>query len=162
MKKQLCQITLPTAEEVITYKCSRCASSHFKTMEKLEEHLKLCSKYDACAVQLPTTAKNITKFQNFNREFKHPYHVFADFESTLEKVNVLNDINSETKKYQKHIQNSFGLKYNCIHEEHSEKIKICNDKNPLEVNRQFIEELEKLALKSYQLTQLNRYEINYK
>lgn len=162
MKKQLCQITLPTNEEVIIYKCSRCASSHFKTMEKLEEHLKLCSKYDACAVQLPTTAKNITKFQNFHREFKHPYHVFADFESTLEKVNVLNDINSETKKYQKHIQNSFGLKYNCIHEEHSENIKICNDKNPLEVNRQFIEELEKLALKSYQLTQLNRYEINYK
>ena len=161
MKNEKCNITLPSADEVLVYKCSRCTIP-YKSQEALDKHLILCSKKDACAVVLPTKAKNITKFQNFNREFKHPFHVFADFESTLEKVHHLNDINSETKKYQKHIQNSFGLKYNCIHPEHDEDVKICNDKNPLEVNRQFIEELEKLALKSYNLTQINRNEIKFK
>ena len=162
MKRELCNVSLPSSEPSFVYMCSRCSTKKYQSQEALEEHLQFCSKKDACAVKLPTTKTNILQFQNKNREFKHPFHVFADFESTLEKVNELNDINCDTKKYQKHIQNSFGLKYNCIHPEHDEEVKLCNDKNPLEVNKQFIEELERLALKSYNLTQLNKFEIKYK
>jgi len=162
MKRECCSVSLPSVEQQYTYKCSRCASSNYQSIGALEEHLKLCTKKDACMVKLPKPSKNITKFKNFSREFKHPFHVFADFESTLQRVNDLNDVNQDTKKYQKHIQNSFGLKYNCIHPKHDEEVKICNDKNPLEVNKQFIEELEKLALKSYNLTQIYRNKILYK
>jgi len=55
-----------------------------------------------------------------------------------------------------HVPNSYGLKYNCIHEEHSEPIKICNDADPENVRKSFVEELERLAKKSYDLTQLNK------
>ena len=142
------------------FMCQQCITFKTKTQEKLDEHLKHCIKNEKCNVVLPKPEHNILKFTNKNREFQHPFHVFADFESTLE--NVYDDTEGDTKKYQKHVQNSFGLKYNCIHKEHDEEVKICNDKNPLEVNRKFIEELEKLALKSYKLTQLNKKEIKYK
>ena len=44
-----------------------------------------------------------------------------DFESKLVPVD---DINENTNKYQKHVANSYGLKFNCIHDEHSKPIKI--------------------------------------
>ena len=41
----------------------------------------------------------------------HPFYISADFESTLTPVN---EINSNTTKYQRHDPNSYGLKFNCI------------------------------------------------
>jgi hypothetical protein len=107
---------------------------------------------------MPEEGENIQKFKNFNNEFLHPFHICADFESTLEKV-VEREFFKSTVKYQRHIQNSFGLKYNCIHDEFSEDIKICNNSNSDELNKQFIEELEKLAKKSYDLLQKNKNNI---
>ena len=66
---------------------------------------------------------------------------------------------SKTSKYQKHVQNSFGLKYNCIHDDYSEDIKLFNNSNPEEVNKNFIEELERLSIKSYKLIQQNKNNI---
>ena len=54
---------------------------------------------------------------------------------------------------QKHVQNSFGVKLNCIHDEYSKPIKIYNSGNPEEVNRVFIETLEEYAIDSYKLIQ---------
>ena len=110
--------------------------------------------------ELPEEGKNIMKFKNVCNEFKHPFHIVADFESTLKNVDIKGESKkSKTTKYQKHIQNSYGLKYNCIYNEYSENIKICNDSNPDKLNESFILELEKLALKSYNLTQLNKNNI---
>jgi hypothetical protein len=58
-----------------------------------------------------------------------------------------------------HVPNSFGLKYNCIHDEHSEPINIYNDSNPETVREQFVLELERLAKKSYDITQVNKKNI---
>ena len=44
----------------------------------------------------------------------HPYYITADFESTLLPIN---EINENTTKYQKHVPNSYGIKFNCIHDE---------------------------------------------
>ena len=38
----------------------------------------------------------------------HPFYIAADFESTLILVNECND---NTTKYQKHVPNSYGLKF---------------------------------------------------
>ena len=113
-------------------------------------------------------------FKNHGNEFKHPFHVVADFESTLLKVNdknnriskqykdvghVMIEEEKSTTKYQKHVPNSYGLKYNCIHDEHSEPIKLYNSEDPEKVRESFILELERLAKKSYKLTQLNKENI---
>ena len=69
--------------------------------------------------------------------------MIADFESTLQKCdeNIINTDDNEdnkgdkTHQTQKHIQNSFGIKYNCIHNEHSKPIKLFNSGDPEEVNK---------------------------
>ena len=61
----------------------------------------------------------------------------ADFERTLEEVK--DNQSNNTQKYQKHIANSYGLTFNCIHKEYSEPIKIFNNPDPKEVVKNFIE-----------------------
>ena len=86
------------------------------------------------------------KFENVNNEFLHPFHIVADFESTLEEVK--DDEDNNTQKYQKHVANSFGLKYNCIHKEYSEPEKIFNSSNQKLVVKKFVETIDlKLNLK---------------
>ena len=96
---------------------------------------------------------------------EHPYYICADFGSALlpvKNINIENDDDIKTKVYQEHIPNSFGLKYNCIHNQYSEPVYIWNNSDPELVIKNFVEELETLALKSYQLTQQSKKTINYK
>jgi hypothetical protein len=143
--------------------CHQCLCKSFSTVEMLDNHIKykLCQSFNAdkqaCKCIMPKEGENILSFKNFNNEFKHPFHVIADFESTLEKVE--DDKNRSTQKYQKHVQNSYGLKYNCIHDKYSEDIKIYNSCDPEDVNKNFIEDLETLAKKSYDLLQQSKNEI---
>jgi len=146
--------------------CTNCNCIRFKIKDKLDEHLLLCEKNRNTQIRLPEEGKNIKKFVNHNHEFKHPFYIVADFESTLLKVNNRDDyveiidkdnkqIEAKTVAYQKHIPNSYGLKYNCIHEKHSEKVEIFNNSDPENVCEEFILRLETLAKKSYKLTQQN-------
>jgi alkyl hydroperoxide reductase subunit AhpC len=166
--------------------CSQCLTASYDTELKLNKHMDLCMKHESCFVELPHAeeytddkgkihpANNKMKFKNHGNAFKHPFHIVADFESTLLKVNDKNeritknykdvgvvsiDEEKSTKKYQMHIPNSYGLKYNCIHDEHSEAIKIYNSQDPEQVRESFILELERLAKKSYDLTQMNKENI---
>jgi hypothetical protein len=142
--------------------CPQCLCPSFSSQDKLDRHLKLklCQAFNVeqqhCELELPQPGENKMKFQNVNNEFKHPYHVFADFESTLEPVE---EVNGSTVKYQKHTPNSFGLKYNCIHDEYSEPLSIYNDWYADNVSKTFVLELERLAKKSYDLIQQNKYNI---
>jgi hypothetical protein len=150
--------------------CEQCLTASYDCQRKLDQHYDLCMKHDSCKVEMPRSedytddkgilrkANNIMKFKNFGNDFKHPFHIVADFESTLEKFEESNKTKS-TQRYQKHIPNSYGLKYNCIHNEYSENVKIYNDSDPEKVRESFILELERLALKSYELTQLNKENI---
>ena len=135
--------------------CNHCWRD-FDNEKKLFFHLKYCG-IENCNVELPAEGKNTTKFINYGKEFMHPFHVVADFESTLEKVD--EEKEGKTNKYQKHVQNSYGLKYNCIHEEYSEDVKIMSSSDPEKVNISFIEDLESLAKKSYELLQQNKHNI---
>ena len=137
------------------YRCSLCLTSRFATKELLENHIKkcICSNELKPNEVLPTENKNIKKFENFNNEFLHPFHIVADFESTLEEVK--NDEESNTQKYQKHVANSFGLKYNCIHKEYSEPITYFNSPDPKAVIKRFVETIENMARSSYKLMKQN-------
>lgn len=55
------------------------------------------------AIKIPQKGDNIIKFQNYNRQLKAPFVIYADFEAVTEKVQSCkpND-NSYTEAYQKH------------------------------------------------------------
>ena len=137
------------------YRCSLCLTARFASKELLENHIKkcICDKELKPDEVLPTEGKNIKKFENVNNEFLHPFHIVADFESTLEEVK--DDEDNNTQKYQKHVANSFGLKYNCIHKEYSEPVKIFNSPDQKVVVKKFVETIEDKARSSYKLMKQN-------
>jgi len=136
--------------------CSQCVAFSDESKEKLEEHYKTCCKYEIVKVVLPTGKNDDdkVKFKNLNNKFHHPISCYLDFESTLLK-NYDVDTGKKTHKYQKHECNSVGIKFNCIHEEYSEPVKIFSSPNTEEVLKYTIETLEELATKSYKLIKQN-------
>jgi hypothetical protein len=137
------------------YRCNQCCESRFATRELLNKHLKKCLNNITTPDEvMPTEGKNTMEFINENHTFLHPFHVIADFESTLETIEEKTE--DKTYKYQKHVANSYGLKYNCIHNQYSKELKIYNNENPDNVIESFINELEDLAKYSYKLSTQNK------
>ena len=69
------------------YRCEYCLAQRFLTKEALFKHIEICLQCDKnCNEILPEEGKNILKFQNVGNKFSHPFHVVADFESTLVPV----------------------------------------------------------------------------
>jgi hypothetical protein len=126
------------------YWCRQCLGCAFPCEEKLKQHYEICDKHEAVRCVLPkagiqnkvnkegkeildkngnpiTYREDELKFKNDGNKFKHPFSVFLDFESTLEKVDEKEKSKeTHTIKYQKHIANSCGMVYTCIHEEYNE------------------------------------------
>lgn len=139
--------------------CPHCLKS-FNTNEKMLKHVSLCSNATSSnmnrldvSIVCPKPKENILEFKNIDKTFKHPFHVVADFESTLESV--VSDSSCNTKKYQKHVPNSYGLKFCSIHKEYDDDVKIFNNSDPEEVTKSFVEQLEEFAFKSYELIKQN-------
>ena len=145
------------------YRCKSCFRS-FYNEEKKEEHENFCNGINSQIERMPTVENNILKFTNEQNKFLHPYFIIADFESTLEKVdkNEHEEFDIESYKYQKHVPNSYALKFNCIHNEYSKDIIVCNNSDKEELNKSFIEQLEELAKYSYNLSKKNVKEIKFK
>ena len=139
------------------YWCRNCLNCAFVSQEKLDEHINICNNNEAIRCVLPDADKNELKFKNHGNSFQHPFSVFLDFESTLE--NVTDDSSgNKTVKYQKHIANSCGMKYNCIHDEYSESRCIINNPDADVLLEKTILKLEEYAIKSYKLLQQNKTE----
>ena len=152
------------------FHCPHCIVKCYNSIELLNKHVEKCLNYDEAervkidvVCECPQEGKNIMKFKIKGNSFQHPFIITADFESTLQKCDDEYNSLSETEKKkikthktQKHLQNSFGLKYNCIHKQYSKPLKIFNSGDPEEVNKQFIEALESYAEYSYKLIQQNK------
>ncbi|MEI7670381.1 MAG: hypothetical protein WCJ33_09900 [Pseudomonadota bacterium] len=122
--------------------CNQCLNASFDSQIKLDAHQLLCfnneaihcimpRKYDPTELDddgKPLKQEDIVKFKNYGHKFKHPFNITLDFESTLERMTnptsetSMDDANNEQKttKYQKHVCNSVGLKFNSIHDHLSE------------------------------------------
>ncbi len=118
-------------------------------------------KYEAVKVVLPDKKDKLIKFKNYNHTFKHPFYISVDFEATLEEYQEELVDGKETYKYQKHTPNSYGIKFNCIYSEYNKNIIIENNKNPEELMKSFIENLEVLTHYAYNLTQKHKKFGNY-
>ena len=133
------------------FHCINCFNP-YSTKKGLDDHLTICGQYDAVKCTYPEKGEKLT-FKNYNKTFKHPFSIYADFEATL-----LNCISPETDlnkshKYQKHYANSFGVKLNCIHKQFSKDVEIVNNSNEEELLKQFIEKIEDYAYYAFKLTQ---------
>lgn len=153
-----------TSHKGTKFFCSHCISKSFQTMELLEKHTETCANYSETEckkidIEYKMPENNIMKFKNNNRKFKHPFHIVADFESTLQ--NYEDDSNSSTQKYQKHLQNSFGVKFCSIYNEHDGEVEIFNHSDPDEVSKTFIEKIEEYAVRAFNMTQLNKLNVIY-
>ena len=151
-----------------TYFCDNCHVFESRTLEGLEKHMSICTINEESHIKLPTKGKDdIMQFVNHQNEFEHPYYCFVDFESTLNNVNKRDDQetikeNDNTTFYQKHVPNSYGIKFDCIHDKYSENYKSFVNKDDKLLCKTFIEELEIYAKKAYDITQKNKQNILWK
>ena len=134
--------------------CTNCLNKSFPKIEQLNEHQSLCFKNESIRVRMPEPEKGLVKFRNHNNIFMHPFSMFIDFESTLKNIEQKRGENSNL--YQKHIVNSVGIKYNCIHDEYSQPIKIINNKDDEYILKQMIETIEYFAQYSYNIMIQNK------
>jgi hypothetical protein len=125
------------------YPCAQCLAVSFHNEENLLKHQELCYENEAVATKLPEEGKNHLRFKNEQHKFKHPFSVYADFESTLKTVESNDLLN--TQRYQEHEANSVGIKLNCIHSQYSKPIVHCSNSNPEEVLKYTVEKLEEYA-----------------
>ena len=130
--------------------------------------MSICTINEESHIKLPTKGKDdIMQFINHQNEFEHPYYCFVDFESTLNDVIKRDDQelikeNDNTTFYQKHVPNSYGIKFDCIHNNYSENYKSFVSKDDKLLCKTFIEELEIYAKKAYDITQKNKQNILWK
>jgi len=130
--------------------CNQCLNG-FTSDEKLQEHLKICFNHEAVQCIMPKENSTISFSQDQNK-FMHPFSCFIDFESTLQKYDDEDNKNS----YQKHIPNSIGIKFNCIHNQFSKPIKILINSDPEKLLEDMMIYLENLSKESYDLIQSNK------
>jgi len=155
--------------------CPNCLSRSYRSMELLQNHRTKCQTVDesftgslGAVYECPDASNNLLKFKNVGNSFKHPFHVIADFESTLSTCTAeyeglsKDDFDKlKTIRYQKHLQNSYGLKYSCIHDKYNKSVKTFNHSDPQEVTKSFVETLEEYAIESYKLLQQNKTKIKW-
>ncbi len=89
-----------------THFCKKCFHG-FSSAERLKKHNDIgCISMQGSHIKLPNKYEKM-EFKNFNHKFKEPIVIYADFESTLKKVN--DSSNKNSVKKQKHVANSFGF-----------------------------------------------------
>ena len=85
------------------FRCHFCLHG-FIRKNLLEEHLPHCGKHGAQAVSFPSEDDNILKFQEYAKQLKVPFAIYADFESITSKIDTVSPDSSSsyTEKYQHH------------------------------------------------------------
>lgn len=96
------------------YICERCLN-YFHTDQKLQHHLLDCGEHkEAVKIKMPEPDTHI-KFENFKRQERVPYIVYADFEAMLIPLED-SEHASNTVKTQRHVPYSVGFYLHCSHD----------------------------------------------
>ncbi|KAL7643706.1 UNVERIFIED_CONTAM: hypothetical protein RMT77_005704 [Armadillidium vulgare] len=100
-----------------TYPCRFCLHSFYKK-ELLDKHLPECSIHTPVRMEL---SEGQVQFRLHYKQFKHPFVIYADFESTLQKIHTTqpNPKESYTINLQKHRPNSWCCYTKCDVDEYS-------------------------------------------
>ena len=132
-----------------TYPCRFCLHSFYKK-ELLDKHLPECSIHTPVRMEL---SEGQVQFRLHYKQFKHPFVIYADFESTLQKIHTTqpNPKESYTINLQKHRPNSWCCYTKCDVDEYS-KFKIYEGEN---ASKTFVEYLISESKRIYELLQIN-------
>ena len=100
--------------------CLQCFSSEII----LNNHKVNCLQVNGTqSIKMPTKDNNILKFENYYKQQKIPFVIYADFESILEKIQGCKpyDEKSYTQAYQRHTDCSYGYKVVCSYDDNYSK-----------------------------------------
>ena len=106
-----------------TYPCRYCLHSFYRK-ELCESHEPNCSVHTPIRMNLDATH---VEFKQHCNQVKHPFVIYADFESTLQTISAAqpNPEKSYNMNLQQHVPNSFAVYTKCEVDEHS-KFKLYN------------------------------------
>ena len=96
--------------------CLQCFSSE----RVLNNHKDNCIQVNGIqAVNIPDKDNNILKFNNFHKQQKVPFVIYADFEAITEKIQGCqkNNDSSYTEAYQRHTDCGYGYKVVCCYDD---------------------------------------------
>ena len=70
-----------------TFYCMMCLT-RFRRAHLLEDHKKYCNGVNGrpTRIEMPEEGKNILSFQNYHKQMKAPYVIYADFEALVKKI----------------------------------------------------------------------------
>ena len=99
-------------------------------------------------------AEGPVSFRNCNNKVKHPFVIYADFESTLEKIHTVNPAPaaSYTLASQQHVPNSWCCYTQCDEVDKLSQIKTYYGKH---TGKKFVEYIQSEAHRLYKLLQRN-------
>ena len=131
--------------------CPYCLQK-FTTQEKLDMHKIDCINHTA--VRIECTEKEKLEFTNHQKQIKNPFVIYADFESTLEKIDTCQPNPSEpfSNQIQKHPPNCFCVYTKYEVDEYS-KLEIYTGPNSAE---EFLKYLESEVHRIYQSQKINK------
>jgi len=64
--------------------CKRCLN-HFYIQQDLDQHISLCHTHENTIDIMPKKGE-VVKFKNHERKLKHPFVLYADFESVIKPI----------------------------------------------------------------------------
>ena len=144
--------------------CLRC-HSYFQTKEKLEEHVKDCSKFGAVRIVMPVDEDGNPQHFSFNdkklnRKMWVPFIVYADMESVTKKIDTCqpNPNQSFTQQYQRHEVSGWSYIIKSSDDENFQSImKTCTAiEDGGDMGGDFIRSLEADIKKIYETVDFNK------
>ena len=80
--------------------CKMCLHS-FPNEKILSDHKNYCSLNKPAKVVLPDESDNIVEFKNYNHSMKVPFAIYGDFESLIQKLKKIEEMNRKIEKLAK-------------------------------------------------------------
>lgn len=96
--------------------CDRCLNYYIKH-EDLNAHMNDCLKQNQCQIEMPTWETNKVQFENYNKQLKVPFIIYADVESILKKPEENFCKSDSTTAYQQHEAYSIGYYFKCSYDD---------------------------------------------
>lgn len=121
--------------------CDRCLN-YFGDIEKLRVHLTNCITQNECQIEMPDPDDNTIKFENYKKQLKVPFIIYADLESILKKPDQQFCNSGETVAYQQHEPYSIGFYFKCLYDESKSFYK--SQRGPQCIDW-FVQELQEIA-----------------
>ena len=94
--------------------CLNCFQS-YTSENKLKKNKNVCENHNYCYVEMPEEDKKILKYNHGEKSMKVPFTVYADLESSLEKMYIFhnNPEKSSITKMNKHTPSGYSLFTHC-------------------------------------------------